>query len=213
MWGWARDERIINSYRELTVLEHLVLVGVVFSGFTLGFFERFFAFSAEEKLDMSQAASLLWWAALVIIVTRSSVFLISTHWPIYWNDSIAGSGRSFLMISGCSIAVFAILWFWGDNLAVFVTQAQGLARGQAVIGGFLIVVEQEIVFRLLLYYTLHRLTGRTMAFFGSVTFFAISHSGVTWPYLPLTFCGGAIFCLLMMRTGSIIPSIFIHSVI
>ena len=74
------------------------------------------------------------------------------------------------------------------------------------------VLEQELEFRLILYYSLNRIFGRHAAFFGSSLFFGFWHEADLF-YRMATFSGGAIFSTITIATGSVIPAIILHSAI
>lgn len=217
MWSWAKDEKLCKEFERLNLVEILVLVcGVALVPFLeiIGFV---FGFNHEPSGMVLGLEKFFWWVGLVVVITRTNILRDITHWPPNWYQDIKEINRRVYLFLIAVIFAYFVLVFWPGVLA-HLLEKMNLVVGGKDIGflkiwnGFLSVLKQELEYRIILYYSLYRIFGRNVAFLATFLLFGFYHD-TDFFYRMATFSGGAIFSILTITTGSVIPSVILHSVI
>lgn len=217
VWSWARDEKICKEFEKLTLPE---IVAVII-GVGLVPFLRAAAFILGFKHSPSNGVyslqNFFWLLGIVIIISRTAVFYFTTHWPPLWSEDVRNIDRRVYAFISLLIFLYVVIVLWPGALAEIFLKLSSLAGSLnltifKVWAGFCSVVLQELEFRLLLYYSLNCLFGRNVAFCATAALFGMWHEDV-FSYQIAAAIGGAIFSILAIATGSIVPAILIHSVV
>ena len=217
IWSWARDEKICREFEKLTLPE----VVAVIIGVGLIPFLRVIAFILGFKHNPSDSVNGLqnffWLIGIVIIISRTAVFYFTIHWPPLWSEDARNADRRVYIFILLLIFLYVVILLRPGTLAeIFLKLSSLVGLPNFTIfkiwEGFRSVVLQELEFRLLLYYSLNCLFGRNVAFFATAAFFGMWHEDV-FSYQIAAATGGAIFSVLAIATGSIVPAIVIHSVV
>ncbi len=214
MWDWAKDEKVVKSFEifsdfELRFLAFVcawpVLQEIVFGAFGL---------YSGDKVFLMNLYNYLWWMAVgIILISKRSIFSIKKiHNFDFTSYNIPKINIKIIVYCALfSLCCLGFVWFYKDGFLEVVGSAKSASRS-SVAFGFKDVVLQEVQYRLLLYYALNRLYGRTPAFVFGVLCFALSHQSSF--YYPIAVIPvSIIFFLVMIGTGSLMSVIALHSLI
>lgn len=92
----------------------------------------------------------------------------------------------------------------GDGLSI------GALAGLILTVGVVTPIEEEVLYRGVLYGWLHGLLGRHLGILTSAGIFAIEHRGLTLGSLPVAFVMGVLLAWLYQRSRSLWPSVIVH---
>ncbi len=217
MWSWAKDSRLRDEFDGLNLVELLVLISSVSLMPFLEIVGFIFGFNHRPSNMLLMFERYLWWAGFVIIIARTTLLCLKTHWPLCWAGELGKVDLRIYLYFFVVVFAYFLLAFWpgiSDNL----WESMNFIVGDKKIsflkiwGGFLSVLQQELEYRLVLYYSLNRVFGRHVAFPLSCIIFGFAHES-SFSYQTAVALGGSIFSLLTIASGSIIPAVILHSII
>lgn len=217
VWSWAQDDKLRREFDKLNLVEIFILMcGISLLPFLeiVGFVFGFNHNSSDMLLGLE---NFFWWISATILITRTTSLGVETHWPPKWNQKIEEINPRIYLFLIVTIFVYVFLMFWPGVMNNILTNMSLLVGDKRFYPlkmweGFLSVLLQEFEYRIVLYYSLNRIFGRHVAFFVSSLFFGFYHETEIF-YRIATFSGGAIFSILTIATGSIIPAIILHSAV
>lgn len=217
IWSWAKDERLCKEFERLNLVEILILgcgVGLLPFLEIVGFV---FGFDHIPSLMLLKLEKFFWWTGFIVVITRTNILRDITHWPPNWFLNLKEVDWRVYTFVALLIIFYVFLAFWPGVLEDLLWKMDFLVGDKEVHflkiwEGVLSVLQQEIEYRIVLYYSLCRVFGRSFAFFFTSLLFGFYHDADFF-YRTATFSGGAIFSILTVATGSVVPSVILHSVI
>lgn len=213
-WEWANDAKIVKSFENFSKLELRFLAFIcAWPALRLIGFDAF-SMEGSTKSFLDNVYSIMWWIAVGVLVSRRHIFSIEKiHNFDFSLKGILQVNKRLLIF--CVLISFAC-FFWirfTPKAFIGITDNVKLLMDKSSPGfGFVSIIIQEIQYRLVLYYSLNRFWGRNVAIVFGVLCFALPHSSSF--YYPIAIIPiSIVFNLLIILTGSLIPSITLHSLI
>lgn len=202
MWSWAEDTVLRNLFFRLSRHEVIFLIIVVV---------------LDVRGNLGKYGEFLWGAVFgIFFLARFNILLAGFCFPHTLTCAVKKVDARVWIAFLASLCMYAgMLQLYPEALPALLKSARGLVTitgFSSIIYLFYGIMFEEFVFRFVAYYSLDRLFGRSVAFFGSVALFAFAHQhNVFYPIAVIP--AGMMFTTLTALTGSVVPAVLLHSIL
>jgi membrane protease YdiL (CAAX protease family) len=194
MWKWACDQRIVEKFKKLNLLEMLFFIFFVFM--------YSIAFSFPDRVLI-----ILW----TLIIFRVDVVFTAFNFSKVSLKIFQQIDKKiyFLFVASCLISLSMTLFFPGSWKGIE-SSIKIMSSKIVFFDKLLFIFKEEFLYRFLLYYSINRFFGRNFAFFSTIAFFSLMHHGNSFYYPFAVIPAGFLFSIFVIATGSIWASFLLH---
>ena len=216
MWLWANDGKIVEKFNGLKISEIIFFTLFVLLFSTKYFWRQlpvyFYSIPWGVTEQTSTLLPYLWTAVLaILLVSRSDVFLTAFSWSKVSHRVVLKIDKKVYFIFLLSVVlVFGVFLLFPDSWPETSKSIKNIASSATFASSVLSIIKEEVLYRLILYYSLQRIFGRNIAFFSTVVLFSLIHQANGFYYPFAVAPAGILFSVIAIASGSILASVLLH---
>lgn len=218
MWLWVQDKKIVEKFKELKISEAIFFSLFVFfysTQYSWQFFSKYFFRIPDSFEKLVSYVLPYWWFAVLAILFVSRLSLLSSVFNfsnISFRNFLVIDRRIYALFCFSLIVALGMVLIFSDSWAGIKRSIDAMVANADFLKYFYNIVEEELLYRFLLYYSLNRLLGRQVAFYSTVTMFSMRHHLNSFYYPFAVAPAGILFSVTALATGRIWIPILLHCI-
>ena len=218
MWKWAQDNTLCREFAKLRYGEATLLVvyiagEVIVRLCTHISYDPFSLFAECIAFWRKYAPCMDWIVVVMLVLSHFEILRAAFAVPHFsLSDTRRIDERLYVLLSGSVILYAGMVIFVPESVPALFSSVESIVGRISLFSVLFIMFQEEILYRLLLYYSLNRLFGRTTAFVVCVALFALSHDYNI--YYPVAVLPAAILLsLCTILWGNLWLAALLHAVL
>ena len=218
MWQWAGDEKLCREFAKLHFGEVCFLVfytagEVIVQLGTHIPWGPFSIVTDSIALWRSSAPFMDWMIVGMLVLSRFEIVRAAFAIPhLSLSDVRRIDARLYLLLLLSVLLYAGMIVFVPESVSALFSSVEKIAGRISLFSVLFVMLQEEILYRLLLYYSLNRFFGRTAAFVLCVLFFALSHDyNIYYPVAVLP--ASIMLSLCMILWGNIWLAALVHAIL
>ncbi len=216
MWKWASDDNICREFAKLRYGE-AVFLAVYVAGEVIVRLSTHISYDAVSLLAeciafwRRCAPYMDWIVVAMLVLSHFEILRAAFAAPRFSLSDIRRiDEKLYVLLLGSVILYAGMVIFVPESMPALFSSVESIVGRISLSSVLFIMFQEEIFYRLLLYYSLNRLFGRTTAFVFCVALFALSHDYNV--YYPVAVLPAAIMLsLCTILWGNLWLSVFLHA--